>query len=795
MVLFEHITPNRWGWSKLGTRLTLALGTIILLTLSIALAAWIAMRHISDEVDQISRQQVPLINTSARLARLSGSITSTAPRLLSAQSRWEQEEIWEALQAQLAALQALPEEQPQPILPGQFIQKLHDLTPRIEQNLHQLNSHVSTLFELRRRIRELSSALRWSHAAFLDEISPILSDSRFNTDSLLEKRVNGPESAALMQQIRSELSNRERLQALNADTNLAVGLILRAASQSEAHQIETTLQYLGEIEDQLQQQLEGLQSVESTISIRQASSEILSYSHGNRSVPQLRLQELAILSTNQTLLDQNKQLLSVLEDLIQQQTQRSETLAAETSANAERAINRARALLILMAIVGFSLSAFVGWHYVGHLLLHRLNRLRLSMEAIANGDLETPVDTSGNDELSQMAQALLVFRNTAREVEDANAEAIIDNALVGLISTDESGCIEFVNPNARLLFQQSQQALEGLNIHCILAEEERCKTDLLALARSQKSIETLGLKADSGAFHLDLSARSFAQRQRTKYLFTLADATERHHAKELLEATIIDRTKDLRAEISERRKTEAELRATHQELIQAAKLAMLGQLSASIAHELNQPLSALRYNTHNLSRLLPLGREQDCQTLLDKNEQLADKMAKIINHLKVFARRSDSTITAVDLAAVVDSALELYTERLHRLGCEVQISGLDTLPHAAGDAIRLEQVLVNLIGNALDAMNDQPDAHLRIQGSASPDGLQLALNDNGCGMSADQLEQIFDPFFTTKEPGSGLGLGLSISRKILQELGGEISMQSRPGEGTHVQLTLAYYEA
>lgn len=222
---------------------------------------------------------------------------------------------------------------------------------------------------------------------------------------------------------------------------------------------------------------------------------------------------------------------------------------------------------------------------------------------------------------------------------------------------------------------------------------------------------------------------------------------------------------------------------------------MLGQLSASIAHELNQPLSALRYNTHNITRLLAAERAEDCQTLLHKNEQLADKMARIINHLKVFARRSDSAIGPVALATVVDNALELYTERLSRLQCQIHQADLTALPAVAGDDIRLEQVLVNLIGNALDAMNDTASPRLSITGQLTPHHtVQLHLEDNGCGMDAALLTQIFDPFFTTKEAGAGLGLGLSITHKIIQDLGGEITIRSTPSQGTHIQLTLPCYE-
>ncbi len=790
------LTSNKKAFriSRIGLKLSLALGAIMVVTLMTAIAAWLAMVDISERVESLGTRHLPLMNTASHFTELATDISGTAPKLISARSSWEQEAVWEALDQQLSELtQLLDTAHNKQILATKVQQQLSVVLPKIQGNLQSLNTNVSNKFELQRNSRNLSESLRWTHASFLDEISPILEDSRYNTqdsiDDLNNNSGNGLHRANELQQV---LRIRESLMQLNADSNLAVGLVVRASSQTDATEINATLLYLGEVEDRLFNALNQIQDNTSALTLRQSVQQIMFFARGEQSIPQLRKQELLLISANQTLLDENKTLFSQLKVIISAQVLEANQAAQGAAARAHSAVGQGRNLIIGMALSGLLMALLVGWLYVGRSLLARLNRLQSSMSAIAEGNLDTPIDTKGKDEISQMALALLIFRNTAKDVEDANAQSVISNALVGLISTDSQGIIEFVNPNARLLFKYQYQELIGADIHSLIAQQQPLQL-ITNVAALPPIIETLGRRQDGSQFHLDLAVREYHQRYRTKLLFTLVDTTERYEIQQNLEQTIENRTKDLRAEITQHKRTELELRATSQELIQSAKLASLGQLSAGIAHELNQPLSAIRYNAHNSSRMIERSRAEESLPLLQKIENLADKMAKIINHLKVFSRRPSDEVIAVDLDSVVTSSLELYLPRIEQQQCRIERLGFTDIPSASGDPIRLEQVLVNLIGNALDAMAEQTQPHLKISAALKGESLILTMTDNGCGISAADKAVIFDPFFTTKEAGVGLGLGLSISRKILLDIGGNIEVTDAIGGGCEFVLTLKRY--
>ena len=787
--------------SRISLKLSLAIAAIIVVTLMAAMAAWMAMVDINRRVKSIGEEHLPLFSTATHFSELAGSINANTPKLIGARSNWEQEAIWESLEKQINALSQLVNSAAVTnVLAKNTKSKLLEFLPKIQINLQRLNEKTSQNFDLQNQSRILSEALRWTHASFLDEILPILEDSRFNTQDSIEQFASAQQSSATEAQLQQVLRVRESLMQLNADSNLAMGLIIRASSQTGQHEIDTTLLYLGEVEDRIRKRLNNLRGTTSTLTLRQSIQQILDFSKGDRGIPQLRKQRLAIIERSQKLLDENEALFTQLNLIIKEQVKLAEDAAQGAAVRTQRAVAQGRNLIISMALIGLAIAFIVGWLYVGRSLLARLNILQMSMSAIAEGHLDTPVDVSGKDEISQMAQALLIFRNTATEVEDANAQSIISNTLVGLISTDRNGLIEFMNPNARLLFDYQYQDLIGVDIHSLLAHHEGSVTqnlivDIEALA---PTIETLGKRQDGTVFHLDLSVREYKQRHRQKVLFTLVDSSERYAVQQNLEQTIEIRTKDLTAEIQERKKTELALRSTSQELVQSAKLASLGQLSAGIAHELNQPLSAIRYHAHNSSRMIGLSRADESLPLLDKIEVLAEKMANIINHLKVFARKPSDDVIAVNLPHVINNSLELYLARIERLQCNVSLIGLELLVPASGDPIRLEQVLVNVIGNALDAMTDQKSPSIVIQAHLNPKNIEVIVTDNGCGISVEQRQQIFDPFYTTKEIGVGLGLGLSISRKILLDIGGDISVKEASEDslqqGTAISITLKRYQ-
>ncbi|MET0051871.1 MAG: ATP-binding protein, partial [Candidatus Thiodiazotropha sp.] len=259
-------------------------------------------------------------------------------------------------------------------------------------------------------------------------------------------------------------------------------------------------------------------------------------------------------------------------------------------------------------------------------------------------------------------------------------------------------------------------------------------------------------------------------------------------ARDRLEQRVQERTEDLFQEIEERRRTEQALRQTRDELIQAAKLAMLGQLSASISHELNQPLAAIRSYTDNARRLLEQDRCLDVNWNLEQITELIESMTQISSQLKLFARKTDGSLSAVSLRQVIESSLRILRPQLRKTLTELRLD-LDTLhDRVMADPVRLEQVLVNLIANAVNAMEEQTERWVSIATSQRKGHLQVAIQDNGPGIAQDHLKRIFDPFFTTRE--SGLGLGLSISQHIIESMGGTLTAHNSGDAGAVFVLVL-----
>ena len=218
-----------------------------------------------------------------------------------------------------------------------------------------------------------------------------------------------------------------------------------------------------------------------------------------------------------------------------------------------------------------------------------------------------------------------------------------------------------------------------------------------------------------------------------------------------------------------------DLRTAQDGLVQSAKLAALGQMSAALAHEINQPLTAQRMQLATLRLLLDHGRVDDAYKALVPLEQMLTRMAALTGHLKTYARQSPSGLRErLDLASVVDQSLQLLEPRLKEEEIDLQVE-LVRPAWVRGDAIRLEQVLINLLHNALDAMADKPRKQLQIRIEADQQLWKLSVSDSGGGIAEEHLGKVFDPFFTTKPVGEGLGLGLAVSYAIVHEIGGRLT--------------------
>jgi two-component system C4-dicarboxylate transport sensor histidine kinase DctB len=313
-----------------------------------------------------------------------------------------------------------------------------------------------------------------------------------------------------------------------------------------------------------------------------------------------------------------------------------------------------------------------------------------------------------------------------------------------------------------------------------ILRESRMATVLTALAGTVALLALLFLRQR----FLRLTAQSEAREAIAR---TLA------RARDDLEVEVAARTAALQEEIIERQRAEEDLRQTQGELVHAGKMAALGQMSAAVAHELSQPLTAIQTYLASSRVFAQRGDLGQVFTNIGQIEDLTRRMAHIASHLKTFSRKGVDRWQKVSLEETMNRAMMLLKGRFLLENVEVDC----VIPSHAwvlGDGIRLEQVLVNIIGNALDAMRGCETKVLSI-GVREKDGLwAISIADNGPGVPPETSRRMFEPFFTTKEAGEGLGLGLSLSDSIIREMGGTIQASDRPGGGAIFTVALPRHD-
>lgn len=290
-------------------------------------------------------------------------------------------------------------------------------------------------------------------------------------------------------------------------------------------------------------------------------------------------------------------------------------------------------------------------------------------------------------------------------------------------------------------------------------------------------------------------------------LLTLLTLSRRHYldrialeaeAKRQLEERVLERTRELenanaqlQQEVHEREQAQRELMRAQDEVVQAGKLTALGTMSASISHELNQPLAAIRSYADNARVLLDHQRTEDARGNLEQISDLTTRMASIIAHLKAYARGARRAPENVQLQPAIEEALSMLASRRRAMNVELLRDVPDAPLWVQAGETRLRQILGNLLTNALDALAEKaPPRRLWVIASQDQHGVILTLRDNGPGFSEDALAHAHEPFFTTKTTAKGLGLGLAICDNLLRALGGRLEMGNHLEGGAVVRLHL-----
>ena len=247
-------------------------------------------------------------------------------------------------------------------------------------------------------------------------------------------------------------------------------------------------------------------------------------------------------------------------------------------------------------------------------------------------------------------------------------------------------------------------------------------------------------------------------------------------------------------DLTARKRAETVLHETQTKLIFSAKLASLGEMSAGLAHELNQPLGVIQLRGGMIQKLLIHHQSANSVKIASHLVEIfgeIERASKIISHLKTFSRQElPGSHSAIDMNWLIDESLVLLSSTLQLQGIELTTELAKELPEVWCDYIQIEQVLTNLLTNARDAVHHSDEKKIRVRSYRQNESVCVDVIDTGCGIAKVHIDKIFDPFFTTKPVGAGTGLGMSISYGIVREHNGALSVNSTEGQGSTFTLSL-----
>jgi PAS domain S-box-containing protein len=408
-----------------------------------------------------------------------------------------------------------------------------------------------------------------------------------------------------------------------------------------------------------------------------------------------------------------------------------------------------------------------------YVLKHRLQRLSHAVHRAIAEHNERARRKLGNEEL---------------QASEARYRQLFENNPLPLWVYDlETLAFLAVNDAAISHYGYSQKQFLAMTIKDIRPVED-VPALLADIAKGPRRLDAAGtwrhLKHDGTIIDVEITTHSISFAGRPAELVLANDVTKRKRSEDALRQSNSELEKAL-AQVHEK---QAELTAKTEQLWQASKLATMGELAASIAHELNNPLATIALRTEAL--VGQLWQDTDKRRALEIILKEVDRMATLVNDLLLFSRRSHRQVSTVDLRDEVTTSFDFLSYHLRNHKVDVVFDFAPDVSTTQADRQQLRQLFLNLLTNACDAMPDGGRLTIRVKPGElnSAAAVTAEFEDTGEGIAASDLDAIWDPFFTTKLEGKGTGLGLAICRRIVEEHGGVISIESREGSGTTVRV-------
>ncbi|QXN26219.1 HAMP domain-containing protein [Shewanella putrefaciens] len=775
--------------TSLGGKLMLAFASMTFLNLFIGITTVLIWEELSNKINHIVEHSLPPLNGAYMLERSSGNLQSIISNSYKINDELGYQNFENDLKNEIdtikqAYISSNPDRQ---LLPEQRL-ALEHFSRLIEQQDTLLKQKIAYSQEL----DNLQKRITWLHQDLNDEMTPLMQEVEWHVTRLLSHPVDNLSPNALMNEffILQELSTKE--------TELFT-LVNEIIDQRYTRELTSAFSYLDQKIAEIETLVEKLTSFPSTISHRQIMKNLITLISSNGELIRLlKLDTQAQLALSQ-LAEPLTQVLTQFHLKNIATLEQSSQAFNSLNTNTKSMIINGKLIIVLISIISIVISVLVLAVLIRQRVLKRLNTLEIDLKNVADGHLDWPITTQGKDEIGHMGDCLRQFCVDMQAMVKSNALTLINNAQASLITCHPNGEIESANPHALQLLSLSTLAPQ---LTLWQAFPAACQPQLLAqfaadseLSRTGQSECILNLVKHNAPQYLHFHLQAFEHARQAKYMVTITDITKQELNTRELERLVADRTlnltvknQELTAEIEQRKLAEAHLHQAQADLIQAAKMAAVGQTMTSLAHELNQPLSAVSTYLYSCRLALETNQLELLTEMLSKTEKMNLRMAKIISAIRNFARKSPTQVESVsiDINQLVNNALVLVETRARNENIIIH-NELTKEYLIQVDAVQVEQVLLNILINAMDATASQADKHIYVtvlEQSAAK--LTLAIYDNGPGFAPSILPQIFTPFTTTK--AVGLGLGLSICRSILERFNADIYLASHLNGGAMIIL-------